>query len=168
MNPLVKKFALLVRDLMAKPESEILIGRLNANQEDFETSYIAIDQLGASVRIAGSDQYDGSEDVEVMSYDSLWRTELTVEFYGVDAYTNADWLAGLLRSQDAFDKKYALGIGVFQVSSIADIKQLTGQQYGNRLQMSVTVQDSRRVDVDTLRIDTVQFTVLTEDGEITP
>lgn len=173
-NPLLVKFAVLVRDISgwkeynpanATSDTNIMIGRENFPQNDFKTDYVVIDQLGDSVRDSSGEKFNGA--TEIMSYDAVFKTTVTIDFMGDNAHERANRLWGLLRSQNAFDKKYALGIGVYQVSSIADIKQLTGQQYGNRVQMSVVVQDCRKVDIETLRIDTPQFKILTEDKEIT-
>jgi hypothetical protein len=166
-NPLLKKIAALICDVMGIDESSglVLIGRRNFEQKDAKTGYIVVDQLGTSERESGSEQYDG--DAEVMTYSAIYKTSVTIEFYGDAAHDNARELAGRLRSQAAFEKKYALGIGVNQVSSISDVAQLTGQQYGNRLQMTVVAHDCRTVDVETKRIDVAQFRILTEDEEIT-
>lgn len=165
-NPLLKKVAILIRDVLPMPEANIFIGRLNFPQNDFITDYIVVDQLGNSDRDSSNEKFNGT--TEVMSYNASFKTEVTVEFYGNGAYTNAHKLTGVLRSQNAFEKKRALEITVYQVSSVTDVKQLTGQQYGNRLQATMIVQENQKVNVDTLRIDTAQFTILTEDKEITP
>lgn len=165
-NPLCAKVGLLVRDLMAIDEKFVLMGRENRPQDDFVTGFIAIDQLGASLPQCATESFDADE--EVMTYSTLMKSTVTIEFYGDDAYHNANRLTGLLRSQAAYDKKVALGINVFNVSSLTDLKQLTGAQYGNRLQMSLVVQDGREVKVGTLRIDTPQLRIITEDEEITP
>lgn len=165
-NPLLKKVGQLIRDVMGIPENLIRIGRQNFPQNDYTTSYIVIDQLGNSDLDATNEKFNG--DTEVMSYNSSFKTEVTVDFYGDNAYTNARRMTGIFRSQAAFEKKRALGITVYNVSSITDVKQLTGQQYGNRLQLTMIVQENQKVDVATLRIDTAQFKILTEDKEITP
>lgn len=165
-NPLLIKLAKLIRDITGKPESEIKIGRENLDQTDFATGYITVDSLAGSNILSSGEKFD--EDNEQMSYDNIFKTEALIECYGDTAHATANRLVGLLRSQDAADKKYTLGITVYRVSSVQDIKQLTGQKYGNRLQLSVMVEDSRRVDIATKRIETVPFKILTEDGEITP
>ena len=165
-NPLLIKMAILIRDLLAWQESKIRIGRENFEQVNFNDDMIIVDQLGDSSRASGDENFDGV--TEVMSYTDKYKTTVTIDCLGDGAYDNANRLAGLLKSQAAFDKKMTLGFTVYRVSSIADIKRLTGQQYGNRVQMSVIAEDDRTVDVATLRIDTAQLTILTEDREITP
>lgn len=163
-NPLCIKVAILIRDLMKKPETEILIGRQDILQKDFKTGYIVVDTLGASTREAGNEKFDGV--TEVMTFNDVFKTEITVEFFGWTAYANAEKLTGLLRSQAAIDKKHDLGINLYRVSQLTDVKQLTGQQYGNRLQMTMIAEDNRTVSVETLRIDVAQFRILTEEKEI--
>lgn len=175
INPLLKKMAILIRDVMTWKEYDpatvntgvsVMIGRENFPQDNFKYDLVVLDQLGDSGRASGDEYFDGVD--EVMSYTDRYKTTITIECLGDNAHDNANRLAGMLRSQAAFDKKMALGFTVYRVSSIADIKHLTGQQYGNRVQMSVIAEDSRTVDVETLRIDTAELTILTEDREITP
>lgn len=164
-NPLCIKVAKLVRDLMQLPEGIVLIGRQDILQKDFKTGYIVIDQLGAATRTASDEKFDGN--TEVMTFADLFRAEITVEFFGFTAYDNARKLTGILRSQAALDLKHDLGFDLKRVSSVQDVKQLTGQQNGNRLQMTMIAEDTQTVDVETLRIDIAQFKILTEEKEIT-
>jgi len=164
-NPLLQKVAILIRDLMQYNNEDLIkIGRQNMPQNDFKTSYIVVDQLGDRIRESSSEKFDGVN--EVMTYGAVYKTEIAVEFYGDDAYSNANRLIGLLRSQASFERKQSLGIGTYQPRALTDLKQLTGQQYGNRLQTSFIVQDNGAVDVNTLRIDTAQYRFLSETEDI--
>lgn len=164
-NPLCIKVAKLIRDLMRITEKTVLIGRQDILQKDFKTGYIVVDALGASTRNASAEKFDG--DTEVMTFADSFKAEITVEFFGFTAYDNAKKLTGLLRSQAALDLKHDLGFDLNRVSAVQDIKQLTGQQNGNRLQMTLMAEDTQTVDVETLRIDVAQFKILTEEKEIT-
>lgn len=164
-NPLCIKLAILIRDLMKLNEGIVLIGRQDILQKDFKTGYIVVDQLGASMRTASGEKYNGT--TEVMTFGDSFKAEMTVEFFGFTAYDNAKKLTGILRSQAALDLKHDLGFDVNRVSSVQDVKQLTGQQNGNRLQMTMMAEDNQTVDVETLRIDVAQFKILTEEKEIT-
>lgn len=159
INPLDKKLMMFIRDLLSIPESQIKDGRTNAVQDNFETNYIVVDSLAPSERVAGNLSYDGVEEVQTIS--NLYKTDYTVDFYGDDAYDNCNQFVLLARSQAAYELKRDLGIGIYQVSSIQDLKKLTGQQYGNRYQVAIKVEDSRSIEVDTLRIDEAQIEVTT-------
>lgn len=152
------KLKIFIRDLMGLPESQILSGRVNDNQDDFETDYIVVDSLASVQRITGNIDYDGVNEVQKITNNYI--TTFTLDFYGNNAYQYSNDFACLIRSQQAYELKKDLQIAVYQVSTIQDLKRLTGQQYGNRYQVSVKVQDYKSVNIDTLRIDTVQTNLI--------
>ena len=155
-----KKLKLFIRDLLNLPEDQILSGRTNRDQSNFNTDYVVVDDLAPSDRISGGLKFDGVS--EVQSISNVYITTFTVDFYGDNAYDNSNNFVLLARSQQAYELKKNLGIGIYQVSSIQNVKKLTGQQYGNRYQVTIRVEDSRSVNVDTLRIDTAQFEFLVD------
>lgn len=158
-NTLEKNIKIFIRDLLELPETQIKSGRDNAVQTDFNIDFIVVDDLAPSERISGSLDYDG--DAEVQTISNNYMTTFTIDFYGNNAYDNVNRFVLLARSQSAYESKKVLGIGIYQVSSIQDLKKLTGQQYGNRYQVTIKVEDCRAVDVDTLRIDEAQIETIT-------
>jgi type II secretory pathway component PulL len=52
-----------------------------------------------------------------------------------------------------------LGLGVYQASGLTDVKMLTGQQYGERQELTLNVRYATAADVDTLRIDTAELEI---------
>ena len=161
-SPVLVAVATLIRDLLTHNEQLIRIGRQNFEREEFETDYIVVDALGLSQRIGSMEEYDS--DAENLSLGHMWRTPVTMDFYGPGAYTNIGRFALLLRTQAALDLKKTLAIDVHQAKSYIDLKALTGQQYGNRVQLELTVISSSQLDVTTLRIDTAQLEIRTEEG----
>jgi hypothetical protein len=159
MNTLEKSLKMFVRDVLELPEAQIKSGRDNAVQSNFETDYIVVDDLAPSERIAGSLDFDGVTEVQTIS--NVYMTTFTIDFYGANAYDYCNRFVLLARSQKAYALKKVLGIGIYQVSSIQDLKKLTGQQYGNRYQVTIKVEDCRAVDVDTLRIDEAKIETTT-------
>lgn len=159
MNALDKSLMMFIRDLLTVPEEQIKDGRTNAIQDDFNTDYIVVDALAPSERVAGNLSYNGTTERQTIS--NTYKTDYTVDFYGDNAYDNCNNFVLLARSQRAYELKRDLGIGIYQVSSIQDLKKLTGQQYGNRYQVTIKIEDCRSVDVDTLRIDEAQIEVTT-------
>lgn len=162
MNPVLKLVALFVRDLLSYDEQLIRIGRQNFEREEFETAYIVVDALGQTQAVARIEVYDG--DAEAMAYGSVWRGSVTLDFYGPGAYNRAREFCLLARSQAAYELKTALGVVVYDPHGLTDVKALTGQQYGERVQVEMVVEHSADVVVDTLRIDTAQFEIRSERG----
>lgn len=162
MNEVLKRVALFTRDLLAYDEQLIRIGRQNFQRNEFETGYIVVDGLGSMARTASMEEYDG--ELEEMYIGGVWRGPVTLDFYGNGAYSRALEYALRMRSQTALELKQSLGIEIHQPSGITDVKQLTGQQYGERVQLEMTVEYSDDVTIDTLRIDEAQLEIRTEEG----
>jgi hypothetical protein len=150
--PQLIMLARVVRDLLPHPEELIKIGREGITRDQFDTDYIAIDSLAPAQPIARGKSYDGI--AEKLTISSRMRQAVTLDFYGTNAYTNAEKLQLLLKSDKALDlqEKYFITVGA--VSQVTDVKALTGQQYGNRVQVELTIQYSPSVVLDVLRIDT--------------
>lgn len=163
-SPAVVAVAKFVRDLLTYDEQLIRIGRQDFEREQFEKAYIVVDDLGEAQRIASGEEYDGSTGVESMNLSIVWRGPVTLDFYGDDAYARALDVATRMRSQAAAELQQGLGLAIFTPSGITDLKQLTGQQYGERVQMTLTVHLTNSVDIDTLRIDTAQLEIRNEQG----
>jgi hypothetical protein len=164
MNPAVKRVALLVRDLMGYNEQLIRVGRQNFQRADFETAYVVVDELVAATRVGNMETFDGN--TEVLSIGAMWRGTVTLDFYGDDAYTRAIEFSLRAKSQAAYELKRTLGINAYHASGPTDLKALTGQQYGERVQLEMVVEVSSDVTIDTLRIDTAQIRLLTETEEV--
>jgi len=158
------KFCTFIRDVLEHPENLIYSGRCNKVQEDFETDYIVVDDLAASQRVSGNITcaVDPDTGAEVQNIANVYITTFTIDFYGENAYDNANRFVLLARSQQAYELKKSLGIGVYQVSSIQDLKKLAGQQFGNRWQVTLKVEDSRSVNVETLTIEKLNITTITD------
>jgi hypothetical protein len=161
-SPLLVAVAAFVRDLLAYDEQLIRIGRQNFERKQFETAYIVIDALGQQARTASLETYD--HDAEEMSYGAVHRGVVTLDFYGAGAYTRANTFGLLVRSQAALELKKTLGVDIHQPSGLTDVKALTGQQYGERVQVEMVVELGTETVADTLRIDTAILEIRNEDG----
>lgn len=167
MNQSMKLTALFIRDLLDYDEQLIRIGRLDSEIDDFETNYIGVDSLGAAQRLASGETFDGT--AESMNYAQRWTAPVTLSFYGADAWDNATRTSLLIQSQKSLELQESLGLSVYLASNLTDVKIITGQQTGNRIELQLNIQYSIGADVDTLRIDTAQIDLITEQGqEITP
>lgn len=156
------RVAKFVRDLLVVDEQLIKIGRQNFKREQFETDYIVVDDLGAMLRSASLETYDG--DTEELSLGEIRKGPVTLDFYGPDAYTRANDFVLRMRTEVARELRRTLGITIYQAKGITDVKALTGQQYGERMQVEMTVEISTEIIIDTLRIDTAQIETRTEEG----
>jgi len=154
----LKSTAIFVRDLLSYDESLIRIGRLNFVLDGLESNYIAVDAISPAVRLGGGQYFDATS--EVMEYQEQWRIPVIISFYGTSAHTNANNFRLYLQSQNSIELQETLGIAVFKGSSVMDIKNLTGQNYNNRLDLTINVEYSISADIATLRIDTAETTLI--------
>ena len=147
----VIKVARYVRDLLVYDEALIKFDREDTQQNDVDTSYIVVNSSEVSTVLSTGQQYDG--DVEIMNYNATLSQSFTIEFYGNLAYSNAQEFTLKTRSQKAKEILRGLKITVYNVSSVTDVKQLLGSQYGNRVHVTFNITYTPNVNVDTLRID---------------
>jgi hypothetical protein len=154
--------ALFIRDLLTYDEQLIRIGRQNYDITDFTIGYIGVDSLGPARRLASGEKYDGT--LERMTYQQQWIAPVTVSFYGSSAWDTATTFALLIQSQKSLELQESAGIGVFQATALTDVKMLTGQQYGERQEITLNIRYATTANVDTLRIDTAITELRTETG----
>jgi len=160
-NPLIKT-ALFIRDLLIYDESLIKIGRAGYEIQDYDIAYIAVDSLGSVQTIGTGKKFDSV--AESMKYYKRQSIPMVLSFYGIDAWDRANNFSLLIASQKSTDLQRTLGIAVFNTQSITDVKLLAGQQYGERIELTFNLQLTNDVDVATLRIDTSQLSISSENG----
>ena len=158
MNESLRLTALFIRDLLTYDEQLIRIGRQNYDITDFTIGYIGVDSIGPARRLASGEKYDGT--LEVMQYQQQWIAPVTVSFYGDEAWSTAANFALLIQSQKSLELQESLEIGVFQAIGLTDVKMLTGQQYGERQELTLNVRYATTANVDTLRIDTARIDLI--------
>lgn len=156
--------ARFVRDLLPHPEAFVKFGRQNFERQHFEQPYIVVDSLAPDVPLCSSEQYDG--DAEEMTYSERVSRLCTFDFYGNTAHALCKRFRLLARSQQSLELQEALGITVYHPQGATDVKALTGQQYGQRMQLECQVHYSPSLVVDILRIDTAQLRIIGERGLI--
>jgi hypothetical protein len=159
MNTATKKLGLFIRDLLNYDEQLIIRGRHNFERDDFSTNYIVVDAVAQSLLAGKSQKYDDVN--EKMTYWSLFNTPCTINFYGDEkAYQRAVNFQNLISSEKSLDLQRKLNLAVYQITSITDVKALTGQQYGERIELALTVNHTESTEVETLRIDEPVFKFL--------
>lgn len=152
------------RDLLSHPEQFIKVGRQNFDRQHFEQPYIVIDSLAGDVPLASSESYDGV--AEKMTYSEQVSRAFVWDFYGPDAHELCRRFRLLARSQSSLELQDALAVTVYHPTAATDVKALTGQQYGERMQLQCQVHYCPSVVVDILRIDTAQLRIIGERGLI--
>lgn len=156
MNGASVLLAKYTRDLLQQPEQTVVIlGRRNVPRGDASDLQIVIDQLAPATPITDTQSYDG--EAEIMTVTQLWRSVMTVDFYGDEGYDQAIKFITLNRHQTGLELKQALGIDLHNVGQLQDLKLLQGEQYSERYQIEVTMIYNISNDISTLRIDTAQF-----------
>ena len=163
MNSVLKKVALFVRDLLTYNEQLIKIGRQNSTITDFDIAYIGVDTLGQSLRLATGEKYNGT--TEVMTHSQKWTAPIVLSFYGDGAWDRAANFGMLIKSQAAYELQQTLEVGIYQISNLTDVKILTGQEFGERVEINFNVHYAVSIDVDILRIETAQLDIISEQGQ---
>ena len=150
-----------IRDLLNQPEGTVMIlGRNNLRRDDFKELQIVVDSLSPAVLLGRGEQYDG--DLEELTHSQRYQVPCTVDFYGDDAYTQAMQFALLLQSQAGYELQRDGFIRVFDISTVTDVKSLTGSQYSQRHQITVNVMYNESITLNVLRIDTLQSTLIVD------
>lgn len=160
MKESIKNVARYVRDLLDYDENLIQFDRSNTQESDTETSYIVVN--GSSIANVLSHGATYNSNTEIMEYSASEAQAITLEFYGDNAYTNAESFGLLNQSQKAREVSRNLGLTIKNVSSATDVKQLLGYQYGNRVHVQFNIQYCPSIDVETLRVDTAQYEILVD------
>lgn len=163
-DPIIIQLKRFARDLLPHPEDLIKSGRVNFDRKEFEMNYIVVDSLAGDVPLASSERYDG--EAEQMEYSEYVSRLFTFDFYGPAAHANCRRFRLLSRSEASLELQQALGITVWHPGAATDLKSLTGQQYGERMQLECQVHYSPSEVVDILRIDTAQLRIIGERGLI--
>lgn len=157
-QPHLKAVARFVRDLLDYDEQLIKFDRRNIQASDFSTSYIIVNGAMPQTVLARGQRFNGG--AEVMTYTAVVSHAIVLEFYGDEAYSNAENFLMLSESQRANELRRTHALTIMAVSNITDVGQLLGQSHGNRVHLSFNVQYAPAHDVQTLRIDTPQFQFL--------
>lgn len=143
--------------LMNDEDLIIILGRENFENVDFAKDLILIDSLTVARNISSTDSYNGTD--EIQTFTTYFSQLFTLDFYGDNAYSNANKFIALLRSEKAnwYLKDYNLSM--MNANSIVDLKDLLGTDYTNRYQVEVSVNYFVNVDIETLRIDSVNYAI---------
>ena len=151
------KIANYVQSLMNDENLIIIVGRENYENIDFNQDIILIDSLTPARNVSALDSYDGLNEKE--TFTTYFNQLFTFDFYGNNAYTNANKFIALLRSEKASWYLKDNNISMLNSNSIIDLKDLLGTDYTNRYQVEVSVNYFVSTIIDTLRIDNVDWEI---------
>lgn len=160
-SPELKLVGRYVRDLLDHDPNLMIEGRANEEQMNFDINYIAYDTNSTAQRLSNSETYD--PDNEVQTLNIKFSQQFSISFYGANAYENKDRFTLLQSSQFAEDKQFELGITVYLNSGVTDLKLQTGDQYQNRLDVTLTVLYNKSINISVPRIDELQYTLITNN-----
>ena len=155
MNTVLQNLAKFIRDLMSFSESDIFIGRQGFRVNDFSGRQVVVDSTGSIIPKTVSEKFGGT--AEEMTYSQQIMTPCTINFYGDSAYSDATTFALSIRSQLGYELQRDLGIGIYDMGQLIDVKMLTGEQYNGRIQVSLNILSSINLAIETLRIDEAQL-----------
>lgn len=150
-----------VRDLLDVDESKIKLGRDNFDNQDYNAELIVVDNL-ADVHDYSTLRFNSN--TEEMKHFNHFNSPITVDFYGDVALTNAQKFIALQRSQTSRNLQETLGLSVYRVSSLTNVKALTGAQYKARYQVSFVAEYMSTFTEPTLRIERADLELRNEDG----
>lgn len=136
------------------------VGRIGDELPNTTDQHIVIDQIAQMTGGGTAQDYDGTS--EVLALGGVWSGEITIDFYGSGADGLARQFALMTRSQLGRDTAEALGITVYPPTGQINLRWLEGASYSGRVQSTVPVSYSESTDLDTLRIDTAQLSVVSD------
>ena len=154
-----QRLAMYVRDLLQQPEgSVVVLGRHNVRQDDLTALQIAVDTMGPARRMNVSRKYDGH--IEEMTHAQQWVQPCVINFYGDQAYAEAQRFMLISHGQTGYELQRDSGIAVFLASQITDVKLLTGENFSSRFEIALNVQFTESAVESVLRIDAADVTII--------
>lgn len=159
---MIRRLAIFVRDLLQQPEGTVVvIGRHNMRRDDFTALQIVVDRISPELLTSQSKAFDG--EAETTTITSYFEGPNTLNFYGDGARAEAIKFIGMLSSQAGYELQRDQTISVYNMTGLTDVKLLAGSQYSERQEMVFNVRYSESLVIDTLRIDTANGTILTDN-----
>lgn len=141
--------------------SKVIIARENYLKVNFNDDIIVIDSL-VNTPINRSNKYNG--ETEEMNYTIYYSSQMTIDFYGTNALTNANKVIALFNSQAAHEFKRDNNIEIFHNKNLTNLKELQGKTTYDRFQLEVVVKyNEAYTETGVLRIDTATLDIHTDN-----
>ena len=153
----LKQLAKYTRDLLAVPECEISLGRINKYDNQSE-NLIVVDNLSPAKSRYSTKDFDS--DKELMKVTTCFVGLFTLDFYGPDSLQRANIFTALNNTEESRTLQKNHELRIFKVGSINNLKRLAGSTYDDRYQIELNIEYNLVHEVDRLRFDTAQFNFL--------
>ena len=160
MTDIVQKVCQFTEDLLDYSHNLILRGRDNFERIDFSENYIVVDEL-VSVEQSTTQKFIGGESRYLKTLNMT--ASVTLDFYGSNALSNAQKWATIKNMQAGIELQQGLGINLKNVSSIRNLKALTGSQYNNRYQVECIAWYNIENEIEINPIEDLQFNIINEE-----
>lgn len=151
----------LVCDLVALTtnltDEEVIIARENYLESNFNASLAVVDTLTVTP-IGRGNSYNGDD--EELIYSVRNKGTFTIDFFGTNAFVNANTFIARLNSQSSHEFTRDNNIEVFHNTSLTNIKKLQGKTTYDRFQVEVMIKYTEEFTDDVLRIDTAEYTII--------
>ena len=157
---IINTVAEFVTTVTALAEDKVIVGRANYKNVNFNDNIAIVDSL-ISTPVGRSNGFDG--DTEQLTYTVKNKASFTIDFYGINAETNAIKFIARLNSQEAYEFKRDNDIEVFHNTTMTNVKDIQGKTVYNRFQVEIMVKYTEEFIDEVLRIDTAEYTIITDN-----
>ena len=158
MSSPIIRVARVIRDLLAIPETQIKVGRIDWERESFDTELVTVDALSPAEPLTRGEIFDG--EAEKTTFDRFSRLPIVIDFLGADAWGRAVKLQLLADSERSRQLQIEHGVTVGHVQRITNVAALVEAQHTEQVQVELSAFYSDSVTIGTLRIDTAQLEFL--------
>ena len=157
---ILNKVASFVTAVTELDADKVIIARGNYLKTDFNDDIVVVDML-ISTPAGRSNDFNGED--EKLTYMVRNKATFTLDFFGTNALTNANKFIARLNSQQAYEFKRDNQIEVFHNTVLTNVKKIQGKTVYDRYQVEIMVKYSEQFTEDVLRIDTVEYTIVTNN-----
>lgn len=157
---IVTQLCKFTQQLLSYDKDLILRARDNFERINFSSNYIVIDEL-ASVAASSTEKFTG----EISEYEKVinMTSQITLDFFGQDGLSNAQRWSTIKNMQAGSEIQQALGVNILNVSTIRNLKALTGSKYTDRYQVECRVWYNVSGKNTINPIEDLQFNIINEE-----
>lgn len=108
---------------------------------------LPVDSISTATLVSRIDNWDKSTETQTIG--ARYRRDCQVIFYGSKAYDNLELFEAMMGSQRAVDLQRSIDISVHPIKSKTDVRLLTGSQYNNCIECTLTIVYNSTIDIST-------------------
>jgi len=146
-----------VTDILSFDPAKVIQSRTDYTMIDFNDDVIIVDTLTGEI-ISKQTAFDGEN--ETQNIDSITSSIFTLDFYGDNAYKNTMTFVNMQSSQLAYDLMKQHELSVWHSTHPRNLKNVSGQSTFERWQIELNITDTIRNEIDLLRIDDAQISII--------